>query len=545
MSGSAHSAEPATPTLARRPLRLRSLPLPTLRLWLQRPADRARASALLRAAGADAFLVDDPGDPSAALAAAAEARRAGVAVAVALDAATAAAAIGDAVDGEGPLTALSLCVVRPPKAGALRAHLAALREALSRLRTVRPRLASLGWPLCSSGAGEPVGLSGLILDLAIEVSPATPAVPHVLSDCRTCPVADRCPGWPRQRLDDGPRPPTSSISNQADFVEDAALDLDLSAALAADAGPELKALALPLAVAALEGEAPPPVAAALLVEPLAEGRALVRRFVCTDAAFAVGGAATAAGIEAELARDGQLWLDASDKARLDDFANDIKMLQQSAPAVELSDGLRLPARWRLRDGADAFAAEEAWLRAEIAGLGGVVVDVGAGPLRYLDLLRPATDAATLTYVAIEPEASALAALRTALPRAVLARGVGEALPLPAASADHVLVLRAWNHLRDPLRALAEAHRVLRPGGRLLLVDNVAFGLLRSAEAAAKAHAISVEATPFEHARNDGAAEAQRWLDRSGLFVVTAARAVGRQTSNQWSILARRLDRPGG
>ncbi len=546
MSGSDKPAAPAAAPPARRTLRLRSLPLSTLRLWLERPADRARATAVLRSAGADAFLVEDPLDPAATVATAAAAQRAGVAVGAALDADAAIAAFGAPPNGGGgALAALSLCVVRPPRAGALRAQLGVLRAVLSGLRGARPRLAALGWPLCSGGEGEFAEPSAFVLDVAVEILPMGAPTAHVLPACRACPVAGRCPGWPRQSLDDGPRPPRPSISNQADFVEDAAIELDLAAALAVDPSPPLRVLALPPAPVSASDGGPLPVAAALLVEKLQGHPARVRRFTCTDAAFAVGGAATPAGIEAELARDGQLWLDASDKARLDDFANDIQMLELHAPAVDLADGRRLPARWRVRGGADAFKAEETWLRAEIAALRGVVVDVGAGPLRYLDLLRPAIDGVLLTYIAIEPEAAALAALRTLLPRAILARGVGEALPLPSASADHVLVLRAWNHLRDPLRALAEAHRILRPGGRLLLVDNVAFGLLRSAEAAARAHAISVDATPFEHARNDGAAEAERWLERSGLFAVTASRAVGPQTSNQWSILAHRLDAPSG
>lgn len=42
------------------------------------------------------------------------------------------------------------------------------------------------------------------------------------------------------------------------------------------------------------------------------------------------------------------------------------------------------------------------------------------------------------------------------------------LPLPDASVDAVVMLEVLEHLREPQAALAEAARVLRPGGRLLL-----------------------------------------------------------------------------
>jgi ArsR family transcriptional regulator len=46
----------------------------------------------------------------------------------------------------------------------------------------------------------------------------------------------------------------------------------------------------------------------------------------------------------------------------------------------------------------------------------------------------------------------------------------EALPLATASVDVVLLSQALHHARSPAHALAEAARILRPGGTLLLMD---------------------------------------------------------------------------
>lgn len=50
------------------------------------------------------------------------------------------------------------------------------------------------------------------------------------------------------------------------------------------------------------------------------------------------------------------------------------------------------------------------------------------------------------------------------------RGELEQLPLDDASVDVAVLSQALHHAQDPARALAEAARVLRPGGRLLILD---------------------------------------------------------------------------
>ena len=50
------------------------------------------------------------------------------------------------------------------------------------------------------------------------------------------------------------------------------------------------------------------------------------------------------------------------------------------------------------------------------------------------------------------------------------RGDLEDVPLADASVDLVLLSQALHHAGEPSRALAEAHRILRPGGRVLVLD---------------------------------------------------------------------------
>lgn len=107
-----------------------------------------------------------------------------------------------------------------------------------------------------------------------------------------------------------------------------------------------------------------------------------------------------------------------------------------------------------------------------------VVDLGAGTGKLTRALR----APGRELVAVEPSAGmreqfarALAGSPTARRARVggaprLLAGTAEAIPLPDASADAVVCAQAW-HWVDPERAVPEAARVLRPGGRLALVWN--------------------------------------------------------------------------
>ncbi|HEY7144299.1 MAG TPA: class I SAM-dependent methyltransferase [Streptosporangiaceae bacterium] len=71
-------------------------------------------------------------------------------------------------------------------------------------------------------------------------------------------------------------------------------------------------------------------------------------------------------------------------------------------------------------------------------------------------------------IAVEPDQRMAAVLRAHSPGARVLAGTGEAIPLPDASADAVLVSSAW-HWLDPDQAVPEIARVLRDGGRLGLI----------------------------------------------------------------------------
>ncbi len=249
-------------------------------------------------------------------------------------------------------------------------------------------------------------------------------------------------------------------------------------------------------------------------------------------------AATGDFTDAEVAevkhRLGQVYLDRSGRDAPDDFAAQLLQLRRSpdcAPCPERArcTGLFEPAA------ENVFARDEAGVRRLLSGLEGDLLDVGCGEGPYAEALAGAASAGRLRYTGLEPDAARAGALRVRWPWANVVVGLAEEAALAPASLDHVLVLRSWNHLRDPAAALDRLLPALRPGGTLTVADNVAFGLVRSRAQAARGER---SAAAFEHWRNDGAAEALGWVEGRGLELLER-RDVGPGTSNQWLLRWRR------
>lgn len=107
----------------------------------------------------------------------------------------------------------------------------------------------------------------------------------------------------------------------------------------------------------------------------------------------------------------------------------------------------------------------------IAEAEGEVLEIGAGTGRNLPLYRKATHVVAMDpHPAMRARAEKTARLAP-IPVEVI-EGKAEKLPFPDAAFDTVVASLVLCSVSDPGRALAEAHRVLRPGGTLRFYEHV-------------------------------------------------------------------------
>jgi SAM-dependent methyltransferase len=114
-----------------------------------------------------------------------------------------------------------------------------------------------------------------------------------------------------------------------------------------------------------------------------------------------------------------------------------------------------------------LAAIDALVRSLAVSHRSTVLELGAGTGKLSRLLAPRVG----RYVALEPVPAMRERFRRTLPDIPLVAGLAEMLPLHGSTLDAVVAAQAF-HWFDIPRAMAEMHRVLRPGGTVGLLWNV-------------------------------------------------------------------------
>lgn len=229
---------------------------------------------------------------------------------------------------------------------------------------------------------------------------------------------------------------------------------------------------------------------------------------------------------------GQVYVDRAGAALLDDFGAQLQGTEpmpwcKGCPVASDCGGAFRPVE------GDRFATAEQEVRQILEGISGVVLDVGCGVGRYPGLFEGLLAGGAVTrYMALDPApGEGVMKLATEFDAVEILEQGAETLDLEHRSVNHALVLRSHNHLDDPWEAYYRIITAIRPGGRLLVVDNTAFALVREGPEVQAAVADLDDLEP-EHLRNHTGAEAEAFLQRFPLRLLKAS-DVGPGTANQW------------
>lgn len=178
---------------------------------------------------------------------------------------------------------------------------------------------------------------------------------------------------------------------------------------------------------------------------------------------------------------------------------------------------------------DEAEVERALLEHVPPGRYGELLDIGTGTGRIVELMAPRVQRSLGVDLSREMLTVARDRItRAGLPSCSVRQGDMYRLPLPGARFDLVTIHQVLHFADDPAEVIAEAARVLRPGGRLLVVDFAPHDL---------------EFLRDEHAhRRLGFAEREvaDWCAAAGLVPAPAARLSGASLT----VLVWSADRPG-
>jgi MoaA/NifB/PqqE/SkfB family radical SAM enzyme/SAM-dependent methyltransferase len=181
---------------------------------------------------------------------------------------------------------------------------------------------------------------------------------------------------------------------------------------------------------------------------------------------------------------GQLYLRIG---QTDDFSRAARPLVRSplcrrCPHWRLCGGLWHPTR-------SGFSAFDRWLGRRLEALGGRVLDVGCGRAPYIKYLLPAVRAGRLFYHGIDPRRLPRRAAGLRLEKISFAEFNSRTL------FDCLLFIRSINHTGRISDTLCRAGELCRPAGRLILVEDVVYGLVETGPGVERGRA------GFEHRLN--------------------------------------------
>lgn len=201
---------------------------------------------------------------------------------------------------------------------------------------------------------------------------------------------------------------------------------------------------------------------------------------------------------------GQLYASARGRHRRLDYGRDLVKLRVSPLCAACAQRDGCSGLYERAPG-EPFAALEAEAKGLVAGLRGDVLEVGCGAVRFRRVLEAKVRRGEVRYLGIDPELPR--GRRSGLLR--LRRVSLEDFMAADGSYDHVLLLRSYNHLRRPSELVPKLRRLLRPKGRLCVVDGMAFGLLLERRPAPAGRG------DFEHFRNHDSGQARALLETFG------------------------------
>ena len=157
----------------------------------------------------------------------------------------------------------------------------------------------------------------------------------------------------------------------------------------------------------------------------------------------------------------------------EELAHDPHASEQKAEKVR-SMFASIAKAYDLNNRLHSFGRDRAWRKAAVrlaqVAPGERVLDVACGTGELTSAFRDLTQAERVVGLDYTPEMLEVARAKRLKPGVEYMQGDAMMLPLPSAGFDVVSIAFGIRNVRDPAAAIAEFRRVLKPGGRLVILE---------------------------------------------------------------------------
>jgi len=218
----------------------------------------------------------------------------------------------------------------------------------------------------------------------------------------------------------------------------------------------------------------------------------------------------------------QLYLNVSGMSRNLDFRTAFRRLAMRVECAECSRRAFCSGLFEVVEG-NAFAGIEKKELEWLSSIKGSVLDIGCGTPLFPDVLRNKISAGEMSYLGVDKSPGCSPELK-------ISAVDFEDFLWDGPPFDHIMMLRSYNHFKDPRSVVDKAADMLRNGGLFHIFDNCLFGSLKKNVVD---NPTNIDRPPHQHYRNHGSDEAAALVMKNGCFEILERIPVGPQEANQW------------
>lgn len=238
----------------------------------------------------------------------------------------------------------------------------------------------------------------------------------------------------------------------------------------------------------------------------------------------------------------QIYKQISKNEYINDFSKELKKLKIYRKCMACKALYNCPAIF-IEEGGDAFGKSEQIIRNILKDIRGDIFDIGCGSINlYYDILKNLGTKKLIRYTGIDIDKKSIDSMRHIYSRDLPFIFIHTSIEKYKKERlfDYIIILRSINHIENSIDLVRKISSLLKKGGRILIADNIPFGLLRERKLIPMPDKDRDVNNNFQHYHNYNSYEVLDIFLRIRKFKILKHIAVSPTTANQWIIFLEKI-----